>query len=551
MKISSQLILTFLLNACWQVAVVAALASSASWLFRNSPARYRHMVWVAALLLSFGVPLATTINLSSDLLALTNSNAANLVEQPGIEPIVQIERTTGPAVLMSDNTYSLNQTLALVLIGIYFAGLFYSLLSLVRASFTTRRIRRTAAELIRDDRVLDVVDKCGLAVGATSTRVKLCSSEFVPVPITIGVLSPLIILPHDLLADRNDELLTSAIGHELIHVRRRDYALNLVYELLYLPLSFHPVAALIRRRIRQTRELSCDELVAERILNPEAYARSLVKLASGTPTLRRLSVTTTVGIADADILEARIMSLLRKSKPETRRKRVLLIAASLLLLVPCLAVASFAMKFDLASSELTQEPTQQKKERLDKEKIDVYVRMSEDQIKERQLKEKLKAAIDSKDQTKERELKEELKAVIDSEAQIKERQAGELEGLKMRMADDPQFREELKRRREMEVEMRAVTEATLVRLARINMDQAIQIATSQFPGKVLNCNLGADKWEEPGKLAPDGKVFYRVVIVSGDDPNAGATHVWVNAVDGQLIKTEKELPRKMRSSEPQ
>jgi len=255
----------------------------------------------------------------------------------------------------------------------------------------------------------------------------VCSSSNVPVPVTIGVFKPVIVLPADLLNERNDELLMSAIGHELVHVRRRDYALNLVYELLYLPLSFHPAAALIRRRIRQTRELSCDELVAERILNAETYARSLVKLASSAPTLRRLSVTTTVGIADADILEARIMSLLRKPKPDTRRKRMLLIAASLLLLVPCLAVASFAMKFDLASSESTLDPPQQEKERRDKEKTDIYVRMTEDQFKERQLKEQLKAAIDSKDQTKEREVKEQLKAVMDSQDQIKERQVRELD----------------------------------------------------------------------------------------------------------------------------
>ena len=76
--------------------------------------------------------------------------------------------------------------------------------------------------------------------------------------------------------------------------------------------------------------------MAERILTAEVYARSLVKLASSAPPLQRLSVSTTVGIADADILEARIMSLLRKPKLDTRRKRVILIAVSLLLLVPCL-----------------------------------------------------------------------------------------------------------------------------------------------------------------------------------------------------------------------
>jgi uncharacterized membrane protein YkoI len=74
------------------------------------------------------------------------------------------------------------------------------------------------------------------------------------------------------------------------------------------------------------------------------------------------------------------------------------------------------------------------------------------------------------------------------------------------------------------------------------MDQAIQIATSQQPGKVLECSLNASHWKEPGKLADDGYVFYHVVIAN--ENSEGATHVLVNAVDGTIIKTEKELPRK-------
>src|SRR6185295_8620294 len=132
-----------------------------------------------------------------------------------------------------------------------------------------------------------------------------------------------------------------------VHVARRDYVLNLIYELLFIPVSFHPAAALLRRRVRETRELCCDELVAERIVNAEVYALSLVRLASSAPPLRRLSVSTTVGIADADILEARIMSLLRKPKLNTRWKKLLLVAVALLLLVPCLAAAAFAMRFEV------------------------------------------------------------------------------------------------------------------------------------------------------------------------------------------------------------
>src|SRR4051812_40718107 len=60
MRLSSQLLLTFLLNACWQIAVITAFASLGSWLLRNSSVRYRHCVWATALCLSFLVPAFTS-----------------------------------------------------------------------------------------------------------------------------------------------------------------------------------------------------------------------------------------------------------------------------------------------------------------------------------------------------------------------------------------------------------------------------------------------------------------------------------------------------------
>lgn len=228
-------------------------------------------------------------------------------------------------------------------------------------------------------------------------------------------------------------------------------------------------------------------------MNAEVYARSLVKLAGSAPPLRRLSVTTTVGIADADILEARIMSLLRKPNLHTRWKKLLLVAVALLIAVPSIAAATYAMRFDVETN--AQDPAVQEKERKDKEVLETKVRS-----------------------------------------------ANALDELKMKMAQDPAFREEIERKQRVEMEMRETRQAALIRLAKINMDQATQIATSQQPGKVLLCSLDAKGWEEPGKLARDGVVFYHVII--GDETTPGASHVWVNAIDGSIIKTEKELPRK-------
>ena len=75
------------------------------------------------------------------------------------------------------------------------------------------------------------------------------------------------------------------------------------------------------------------------------------------------------------------------------------------------------------------------------------------------------------------------------------------------------------------------------------MDQAIQIATSQQPGKVLECSLVGEHWEGDGELAKPGLVLYHVVILSGDEAKPTVTNVLVNAVDGTIFGTSKEERR--------
>jgi len=94
---------------------------------------------------------------------------------------------------------------------------------------------------------------------------------------------------------------------------------------------------------------------------------------------------------------------------------------------------------------------------------------------------------------------------------------------------------EMKMRREQtEQQGRAERARDLTRGAVLSMDRAIQIATSQVPGKVLSCSLGRD----------GEKIFYHVVIIGGDGDKSTTTYVWVSAIDGQIFKTEKEEQRK-------
>ena len=569
MRTISQLVLTLLLNACWQIALIAGAVALCDWLLRGTAIRCRHLLWVCALMLSFGLPLLSTSR------TFSNSSVVDLSQLQTIQAVIrpaglpEVDSLTSPPLPDTRAPFRIDRNLAMALLALYVLFLLYRGSRLFQAWKRTKGLIARARPVEIHEGLEPIVEKCQRAIGVTQARI-LCS-ESVPVSLTVGVRNPLVILPEQLLREADMDLVTSAVGHELMHVWRRDYLLNLIYELVFLPLAFHPGAALIRRRINQTRELCCDELVAERLLDAEVYARSLVQLAGSAPPFRPLAATTTVGIADADILEVRIMSLLKRSKASLRQKKLLLIAASIVLIVPCIAVASFAFHFDIdpgGSRSVAQEPAQQDKEKAEREAAARERRKGQEREIE-ELKQRLYSETNPEVRAK---LKQALVQMLEERAkaeregnvafafkgegyEMRARSEQEIKEMKERAERDPQFRAELEARsRHQQEEREAMNkrQAELARLARIPMDQAIQIATSQQPGKVLECSLVGEHWEGEGQLAKPGLVLYHVVIlpsegtstatVSGRDGqtytvNLASVHVLINAIDGSVFKS--------------
>jgi beta-lactamase regulating signal transducer with metallopeptidase domain/uncharacterized membrane protein YkoI len=501
MRTTEQLLLTFLLNSLWQAALVAAVAALCARLLRGAALRYKHLLWVLALTSSLCLPAITSAFLSRRSLSPKPTG----VTLTGSMDAGEAPLTDAPARAMSaDTSVRLNRWAVVILLALYGLLLQWRGVKLFRAWRRTRSIRNSARAFEFGEPLRAILARSQRAFGVARVRV-LCS-ERVRVPITVGVLKPLVILPDALARERDTDLLTSAIGHELAHVARRDYLFNLVYEITFLPLSFHPAAALLRRRIVQTRELICDELVAERLLAPEVYARSLLQLAGSAKPFGRRAGTVSVGVSDADILEVRIMSLLKKTTSKVRGNRMWLVAAASLLAVPCVAAGAFATRFTVEPLDSVADVQEQA--------------TGQDQQGEEQAR-------------RERRAKE--------EAELKERDAL-----------DPKLKAELAAREQRGREEREVAEkrqTELARLAKISMDQAIQIATAQQPGKVLECGLMGEHWESPVKLAKDGQVIYHVVILSGDESSPTRTNVLVNAVDGTIIASKAEARRDATNKE--
>jgi HEAT repeat protein len=181
-------------------------------------------------------------------------------------------------------------------------------------------------------------------------KVELAQSSSTRVPYTIGALRPLIVLPQ-IFCVVSEERLLSVIGHEMAHVARRDYLTNLICELALLPISFHPLAYIIKKQIDRNRELACDELVSKLLLPPKLYARTLVWAAhhSREALNHGRAEALILSMFDARSLEERVMRLTRNRKTLNRS------LARAITLLTLFALCAAAVSLSLFSLELKTE----------------------------------------------------------------------------------------------------------------------------------------------------------------------------------------------------
>jgi beta-lactamase regulating signal transducer with metallopeptidase domain len=103
-------------------------------------------------------------------------------------------------------------------------------------------------------------------------------SECISVPMTIGVLRPLVLLPASALLGLSPDQLEAIFAHELAHVRRADYFWNLIQTLVETLFFFHPTVWWIGKRLREQRELCCDDIALEMCSDPLVYATALLQV---------------------------------------------------------------------------------------------------------------------------------------------------------------------------------------------------------------------------------------------------------------------------------
>src|SRR3954468_20445066 len=158
--------------------------------------------------------------------------------------------------------------------------------------------------------------------------VRLLRSTLVDVPTVIGWLKPVILLPASALSGLNPHQLEAILAHELAHIRRHNYLVNLLQTVVETLLFYHPAVWWLSRRIRSERENCCDDLAVSLCGDPVTYARALADLESLRNPARRF-----VMAADGGSLVQRVRRLLGAPSHAGRAPGWLAGAASLVLMM--------------------------------------------------------------------------------------------------------------------------------------------------------------------------------------------------------------------------
>jgi TonB family protein len=312
-------------------AALAAALAIASW-YRHGSAALRHFVLaagvgVAALALPLGgvMPaweLAAPVESEPPAAALPAVTVPTdaVAAAPAVASAAKPRWTPGAA----DVALALWSMCAVALV----APILLGLLGL-------RRITAAAAP-VDDERWLRLRDEIAGQLGVTR-RVRLLWADMSVG--TWGLVQPRIVLPAEAVG-WDDDRARAVLAHELAHVRRGDWAVQLAADVVRALFWFNPLAWIVSRRLRDESERACDDVVLHTGITDAAYASHLLDIARATRGADRAAA---VAMARPSTLEGRITAMLNPAldrRSPSRRVRVVTVA--LLLLVAAAAAVRVA-----------------------------------------------------------------------------------------------------------------------------------------------------------------------------------------------------------------
>jgi beta-lactamase regulating signal transducer with metallopeptidase domain len=352
--------IAILVDAFVKATVLLLLAGAGTWILRRSSAAVRHLVWALACGGVLALPLASALLPSVRLAGWPRFDApvGFDVHQVSGQPIAAavprtdaVRSASGPAAapattvttvtLAADEgpvRFTVTTDWRAWIVPIWLSGVAVVLILLAVGMARIWWLDRSTTAS-RDESWRRLTADLSRELGLTRD-VRLLQATGPVMPMTWGVRRPAILLPGDAEAwsmeRRRDVLL-----HELAHVKRHDFLIQLIARVACAVYWFHPLVWLAATRLREERERACDDQVLRAGATPSAYATHLLEIAGGLRAARATSLAS-VAMARPAQLATRLIDVLDPlRRRDTLSPRLALPAwiAAIVIVVPLAAAA--------------------------------------------------------------------------------------------------------------------------------------------------------------------------------------------------------------------
>ncbi len=265
-----------LLDFVWQGLLIGWAAALVLGLLRGARPQTRYAVACAALLLCAALPLAGTIGRILDthtatttLLPLALPDSYGPAAAAGADPVA----------LATDRLavweQALQERLPLVMLLWSLGAAALALRMLLGLLWVHRRSlpSHSRSDPVWQARVTRLAERFDIA-----RPVRLGLVDDLPSPVTAGWWRPVVLLPASLASGMPVELLEALLAHEMAHIKRHDYLVNLFQSAIEIVLFYHPTVWWLSGRIRLEREQIADDVAASMLGEPRRLALALSEL---------------------------------------------------------------------------------------------------------------------------------------------------------------------------------------------------------------------------------------------------------------------------------
>jgi beta-lactamase regulating signal transducer with metallopeptidase domain/WD40 repeat protein len=294
-----------LVHTFWQFSAIATLAWFIDRSLQKNSARIRYLSLLSMMLLVTAAPITTWFVLTdaSNIFAFGTQQTTerwDSNETPNAPPESDIalaprfapeaadlnaqaisRPSTTSTTTQSPSTQSWRESLATLftpwlntIVVVWCCGVSVFSLRPILSWLNIRRLRREgvspAAEPVRQA-LQQMANRLHV-----KQRVEVLASSLITSPIVVGCFHSIILLPVNFIATTPIAQLEAILAHELAHVRRYDYVINLLQTLIETLFFYHPAIWWISRRMRIERENCCDDMVVEALGNKIEYGRALL-----------------------------------------------------------------------------------------------------------------------------------------------------------------------------------------------------------------------------------------------------------------------------------